>query len=274
MNNNASYKAQELLYNWISNFEKRSYSQIKEACNFLNMSLNLNLGEHPVALLLYPLLYTGVIDHVGRDYYALTQPVTIDFGSHIYAINSLTAPKTGENMPVGWSLLGKEQVPEQVAMLKMNTLSVLKSFPRIDNVIETWDASLQDITELSYHDFKHQVGVAEYRSEGRAQFFSIPDKSVLKEIPPREKNPDAYRIAICYERALTGQPNGVYNKKMKQLRVQSFAFPFVLYRALMLDGLAVQMFPNEEKGSFLFENISPSVVKELNRILCKSIRYE
>ena len=61
---------------------------------------------------------------------------------------------------------------------------------------------------------------------------------------------------------------------MKQLRVQSFAFPFVLYRALMLDGLAVQMFPNEEKGSFLFENISPSVVKELNRILCKSIRYE
>lgn len=42
----------------------------------------------------------------------------------------------------------------------------------------------------------------------------------------------------------------------------------------MLDGLAVQVFPKEENGSFLFENITPTVVKELNRILCKSIRYE
>lgn len=177
-------------------------------------------------------------------------------------------------MPVGWALLIKEQVPEQVTMLKLNSLSVLKSFPRIDYVIETWNSSLQDTTELIYHDFKHQIGVAEYRSEGRTQFFSIPDKSVLKEIPPREKNPDAYRIAICYERSLTGYSNGVYYKKKKLLRVQSFAFPFVLYRALMLDGLSVQVFPKEENGSFLFENITPTVVKELNRILCKSIRYE
>lgn len=274
MNNNASYKAQELLYNWMSNFEKRSYSQIKEACNFLNMSLNLKLGEHPVAHLLFPLVYTGVIDHVGQDYYALSQPVMIDFGSHIYSINSMTGHGPGENVPVGWALLIKEQVPEQVTMLKLNSLSVLKSFPRIDYVIETWNSSLQDTTELVYHDFKHQIGVAEYRSEGRTQFFSIPDKSVLKEIPPREKNPDAYRIAICYERSLTGYSNGVYYKKKKLLRVQSFAFPFVLYRALMLDGLAVQVFPKEENGSFLFENITPTVVKELNRILCKSIRYE
>ena len=139
MNNNASYKAQELLYNWMSNFEKRSYSQIKEACNFLNMSLNLNLGEHPVAHLLFPLVYTGVIDHVGQDYYALSQPVMIDFGSYIYSINSMTGLGSGENVPVGWALLIKEQVPEQVTMLKLNSLSVLKSFPRIDYVIETWN---------------------------------------------------------------------------------------------------------------------------------------
>lgn len=274
MSKTASYKAQELLYGWMSNFEKRSYSQIKEACNFLNMSLDLNLGERPVVHLLYPLLYTGVIDHVGRDYYALTRPVIIGFGSHAYAVNCMDARKSGPKMPVGWSVLDKERMPENAPLLKMSSLSALKSFPRIEHVIETWDSSLQDATELSYHDFNCHVGVAEYRSEGRTKFFSIPEKSVLKEIPSREINPDAYRVAICYERSLTGQANGVYDKKRKLLRVQSFAFPFVLYRALMFDGLAVQMFPKEENGYFLFENISPSVAKELNRILCKSVRYE
>ena len=274
MSNSATYKAQSLLYTWISNFEKRSYSQIKEACNFLNTSLDLNLGDRPVVYLLYPLLYSGVVDYVGRDYYALTKPIAIDCETHIYAINCAGLFQKKSWLPVGWSIADKESIPENVPIMKMNTLAVLKSFPRIDHVIATWDSSLQDVEELSYHDYKHHVGVAEYRSDGHGKFFSIPEKSFLREIPPREKNPDAYRIAVCYERNLTGKANGTYNKKIKTLRVQSFAFPFLLYRALLLDALTEQKFPREENGSFIFENISPSVIRELNRILCKSIRYE
>ena len=43
---------------------------------------------------------------------------------------------------------------------------------------------------------------------------------------------------------------------------------------ILIDGLEKKMFPAEEKDVYVFYNISPKVVKELNRILCKSISYE
>lgn len=48
MSNSKINKAQGLLYSWMSSYEKRSYNLIREACGFLNESLNLGLGDRPV----------------------------------------------------------------------------------------------------------------------------------------------------------------------------------------------------------------------------------
>lgn len=271
MSDNGLYKAQYLLYCWISNFEKRQYAQIKDVCGYLNDAMNLNLGEYPWVNIFYPLLYTGVIDHVGNGYYALTSPLTIDFGNHQLLINIPETNKLDQNLPVGWRLVEKNDIAESAESIRLNTYSVLKSFPSIDKVVDSWDSSLQDVNELTYHDYHNKIGVAEYKKDGFVRYFSIPEKMYLKEMPSGKCNPDAYQIGICLERALNGQGNGFYSKKEKRLVVNKFAFPIMLYRALLLDGVAVKRTPSIQNDYIVFWNISMSVAKETNRILCKSI---
>jgi len=274
MNDGGLYNAQYLFYCWMSNFEKRRYPQIKEICAFLNDSMNLDLGERPVGSIFYPLLYSGVIDHVGKGYYALTKPLAIEFDNHVVLLNMLDGNHPDPSLPIGWRIVSKETAPELEETIQLNTMSVIKSFPSIDKVVDSWDSSLQDVGELSYHDYRNKAGVAEYKRDGFVRYFSIPDKMYLKEIPSGEINPDAYRIGICYERVVTGQRNGSYNPKTKQLSVNSFAFPIMLYRALSLDGLAIKETPFLKDDCIVFTNVSMSVAKEVNRILCKSIMYE
>ena len=49
---------QNLLYAWLSKFEKRSLENIKVHCNFLNDSYKLNL-PHPEWSIFWPLVYNG-----------------------------------------------------------------------------------------------------------------------------------------------------------------------------------------------------------------------
>ena len=181
MSKEATHKAQYLLYCWISRFEKRSYSQIKEACDSLNASCELELGERPRYDLFYPLLSSGVIDHVGKDYYAVTKPIVIDFESHAYILNSPNYVFSNTNLPIGWQIVTNGIFPDGIDIIRINTLSVLKSFPSIDKVVDCWHSSLQDESELSYHDYQNKVGVAEYKNGGQTHYFSIPHKHYQKE---------------------------------------------------------------------------------------------
>ena len=274
MSNNGLYNAQYLLYCWISNFDKRRYSQIKEVCGYLNDAMNLKLGEHPWVDIFYPLLYSGVIDHIGKGCYALSRPIVINYDNHKLILNILGKERPDPKLPIGWRVVGKDEYIGYAKTICLNSYSVLKSFPSIDKVVDTWDSSLQDVSELTYHDYHSKVGVAEYKKDGFVRYFSIPEKMYLKEIPSGETNPDAYRIGICLERALNGHGNGFYLKKTRQLVVNKFAFPIMLYRALLLDGMATKRTPLIQDEYIVFWNIGMSVARETNRILCKSIVYE
>ena len=48
----------------------------------------------------------------------------------------------------------------------------------------------------------------------------------------------------------------------------------MLYRVLMVASMLEGQCPYKESGNYIFPGISKSIVKELDRILCKSIRYE
>lgn len=273
MSKSSIVQAQKLLYIWISSYEKRSYTQIKEACAFLNNAHDLRLGEKPVWELFYPMVFSGVIDHIGKDYYTLTKPVALAFEEQAFLLNCESIGHSSNKYPVGYTEVNLNDVPEGIPILRMNSISVLKSFPSVDSVINSWETSVLDDEQLTYHDFKRHIGVAEY-TNGHTRYFSIPEKNYLKEMPARRLNPDAYSIGISYERALNGVGNGSYNKAKKELSLRRFAFPVLLYRALSIDGLSVKLFPTTDGEHYIFKNISSSVAKEINRILCKSIVYE
>lgn len=270
--NESIYKAQLLLYKWLTHFDRKSYNSIKDTCEYLNETENLGIHSNSIWELFFPLVLNGVVDYAGNDYYSVTDPLILDFKNHSYLING-EFPNTDANLPVGYQLLQNEHCPQITNRIRMGSLAVLKSFPSINNIIEGWNDSIQDETILEYHNSKTRIGVAEINN-GTSRYFSIPEESLLKEIPSRSINPDAYNIGIYYERVANNDINGKYNRATCELKLYSFGIPFVLYRALMIDGLEKQLFPKKEKGVCVFYNISKAVVKELNRILCNSISYE
>lgn len=272
MSSSKTITAQGLLYSWMSSYEKRSYNLIREACGFLNESLKLGLGDRPIWDVFFPLVFSGVIDHVGNDYYSLTKPAALVFDGHAYLLNHEAKPNSVAGLPIGYREVSRGKIPDDITALRMNSLSVLKSFPSVDKVIDSWQTSVLDEDLLQYHN-RNRIGVADH-SSGITRYFSIREKNYLKEMPARPFNPDAYSIGICYERSLTGEGNGRYDRQSRTLYLKRFAMPALLYRSLALDGMAAKEFPFAQGDCFVFRNISPRVVKELNRILCKSISHE
>ena len=267
--NSSIYQAQLLLYRWLSHFDKRSYHSIKEICEYLNASMHLEILGNPMWALFYPLLRNGVVDCAGNDYYAIASQVVLDFNTHLYAVND---GNFDDKICVGYNRIERRDINESHNVLRLSTLALLKSFPSIEEVVLGWNNSIQDESVLKYHNKHIKAGIAELIN-GTSRYFVIPSKSILKELPGRHINPDAYNIAVCYERSIGNDYNGIYTKS-HELRMNSFGLPFLLYRALMIDGLSIQKFPTEVNGMVIFYNISKIVIKELNRILCNSIVYE
>lgn len=266
-------KAQSLLYVWLSRFEKRSLSVISSGCNTLNDILDLQ-SPNPIWSIFWPLVYSGVADHIGNGYYALTDPLILDYKSHYYYINC--SPKiVGKKTEVVGIVLSEHK--EEVGSAKIITVdptSILKNYPTVAEIVDGFSNTLQDNDSLEFDNWKKKRGIAKLEQGGLNRYFSIPERSYIKEIPSRTINPDAFSIAYCYSRAINDEENGIYRTKDQQLILPSFAMPIMIYRVLLLETMKNKMFPIKIENKYIFNNISPILIKELNRILCKSLKYE
>ena len=268
-------KAQKCLYLWLSNFENRSYNLIRRNCDYLNIQYNLGIETYAVWKIFYPLVYSGVVEHTGNGYYALTEPTAIDFGAHYALINMPDDTPSCNTQCVGISLLDKIScniLPSKV--VTFNVAQALSSFPPIKSVVDGFYESIVDIDKLEYHDFKTRRGVAELKEGGLKRYFSIPEEGYLRQIPDKAINPDALNISYYLERVVNNQYNGNYNKQTRQLHLEAFGLPILVHRVLMLDCLSRKHLPVKTDHEYLYDGITPKVVKELNRILNKSIKID
>ena len=146
-------KAQEALYLWLSSFDKRSYDLIRQSCDYLNIQYDLGIESYAVWKIFYPLVYTGVVEHVGNGYYALTEPMAIDFGTHYVIINSKegNSSKTGES--IGISLLDKKKgIISHQNVIQFHALQILRSFPTISTVVDGFYESIVEEEKFEYHN--------------------------------------------------------------------------------------------------------------------------
>ena len=108
-----------------------------------------------------------------------------------------------------------------------------------------------------------------YRSEGpqncELKQYTFNGKEILKHFPS---------VDYQYSRVVGKKSNGNYDVEQRKLSVNSFRFPIMLYRVLMVASMLEGQCPYKESGNYIFPGISKSIVKELDRIMCKSIRYE
>ena len=265
-------KAQELLYDWISHFDKRSLESIKKNCDYLNKIHELQL-PNPIWGIFWPLVFNGVIDHIGNGYYALSSTIVLDFSTHSYYINASKGKQKSERVLVGIDLSGPVMDTEYKVMTPV-PLDILKTYPSIKDVVDGFPKTLQDESNLKYVYSRSRRGLAELEQNGLTRYFSLPDSLYIRELPSRNINPEAYAIAYCLSRAVNGEPNGIYNQKTKILKMTTFAMPFMIYRVLLMECMAFKILPRKEEYNYIFENISVNMVKQLNRIFCNSIDYE
>ena len=267
------YKVQNALYIWLSKFDTRSIELIKMSCDSLNESWGLEL-VNPVWSLFWPLVFNGVVDHVGGGYYALTEPVCLDFGEYFYFVNYNPKGRSKPTNMVGIFYTEDVKTEHNIKKICSNPLAILRFFPTVKNVVDNFPQSLQDVDLLDYYNFRTKRGIAKLEVNGLTRYFSMPEQMYLRELPSREINPEAFAIAYCYSRAINNEGNGVYSETNMILQMPSFAMPFMLYRVLLLDGMKHRSVPSSKAAVYVFKNISSEIIFELNRILCQSIRYE
>lgn len=264
---------QNLLYVWMSKFEKRSLENIKNHCDFLNESYKLNLA-YPNWAIFWPLVFNGLIDHVGKGYYALTAPIIIDCCPHYIYINHRPNDINVRQLTIGVFIANNLENAKNYSVIKINPLSVLKKYPSVKEIVDGFPKSLQDEKDLEYYNGTTRRGIAKLRAEGFTRYFSIPEEIYMRELPDRTINPEAFSVAYCYSRALNNESNGIYCEDSKGLSMPVFAFPYLLYRTLLIHSLSNGVMPEIKGKYYYFRNVPKSYVKQLNRIFCNSISYE
>lgn len=268
-----AYEASHLLYDWLNIVGKKKLESIKNVCDFLAESRHLKTSN-PIWEIFWPMVFSGVIDYAGKGYYALTEPLIIDYTSHFYYINYRPKGCATEEISVGIYKSETLQNEHDIKITKVRPREILKRFTSIDKVVDNFPQSTQDVKDLTFFDFKHKRGLAKLEANGLKKFFYIPEKVYVRELPDKENNPEAFALAYCYSRVINKENNGTFFSDLKRLEMPSFAMPFILYRVLQLETMASLSFPRKENNVYVFENISNFIVRELNRILCNSIKYE
>lgn len=265
-------KVQQLLYVWINNFDKRSLESIKQNCDYLNAVHHLEL-QNPIWDIFWPLVFNGVIDYVGNGFYALSQPIVLDYGTHFYYINC--CPKNGRSEHVSVGITLSEMFDEvECKTMRPSATAILKSYPCIKDVVDAFPKSLVDESNLKYVNWKFKRGLAELEKGGLTRYFSLPEQLYLRQLPSRAINPEAYALSYCLTRVVNNELNGKYNTSTHQLTMPTFAMPFMIYRVLLLECMASKQLPRKQDSDYIFGNISKGTVKQLNRIFCNSIQYE
>lgn len=272
MNKESIKRVQQLLYVWISNFDKRSLESIKQNCDYLNDIYHLEL-QNPTWGIFWPLVFNGVIDYVGNGFYALSGPIILDFSTHFYYINIFPQKIKSEYVAAGITLSDTCEEIEHKTKCP-SAVAILKSYPCIKDVVDTFSKSLEDESNLKYVNWKSKRGLAELEKDGLTRFFSLPEQLYLRQLPSRFVNPEAYALSYCLTRVVSNELNGKYNASSHQLTMPSFAMPFMIYRVLLLECMASKQLPRKQDNDYVFENISTGTVKQLNRIFCNSIQYE
>ena len=260
---------QNLFYVWMSKFEKRSLENIKVHCDFLNESYGLNL-PYPNWSIFWPLVFNGLVDHIGKGYYALTTPIIIDYGKHYVYINYKPNIVKSKQLDTGIYLSKDLDNPRDFAVIKVNPLSVLKRFPTVKDIVDSFDKSQRNPKELEYYHWKYGKGIAKLEAEGLTRYFSIPEELYMRELPSRTVNPEAFAIAYCYSRAINNEPNGIYNEATNTLALPTFALPHLLYRTLLLHSLSNGVMPEVSDKYYIFNNVPTSYVRQLYRIFCRT----
>lgn len=270
---NNLFHAQRLLYEWLCLSGKRSYEAIRKNCLYLDEAYSLGYGSSSVWRLFNPLVKTGIVDYVGGNYYAACPKISLARGERVLYSNPEGHNIIEDETPFVGLYISKSSEAFSDAK-PFDALSVLRTLPSVDRIVNNFPESVQDLTGAQFYSSKSARGLTKELNDGFVRYFSIPEKVYEREVPSRASNPDAFNLALCYSSAVNGEHTGRYCVESHTLWVNTFGFPIILFRVLLVESMLNGFIPTVSDSTVSFEGISARIAKELNRILCKTIVNE
>lgn len=256
---------QNRLVKWLEMAGWSDWSHISQACNSL-VDNRVDLGNYPEYTLFMPLWRNGVVEVA-------------------YC-----------NERVGFSVVWKRGTPLPSKM--PTSLQMLKSIPSLKKLIQLNEIVSNDVIstnstnllryEFSFKEYKF-VGVNHPLDETSCGIFKstnviyypsmlLYDKRLYK-LQGYQENPDAVNVARSFVRmqnsAFAEKKYGlfVYNKKNETLKCNHYSeMPVLVSRALICSDLSqlekdrYYIPPGQKENTWLYRNVSISMVKELKRI--------
>lgn len=265
------FSLQQLLYQYIDSFEYRSLQSIYDACN--NILPGQEKANSAAWILFYPMFYSGVVDYIGKNKYAITEPIILFNKNSYYYINC--KPSSNYSITPFVGIVRSDVFDDTLGMppKRMDALRILKALPSIKTIVDSFPKVYSDDKFILFEP-SWGKGLATI-NDGFAHFFTIPELMTIKRIPNRETNPEAsFRIPYCYSRAINNEKNGTYFPSIKKLQIRRFAMPIMIYRVLLLNSLENNQYPVNEGEYVVFNNVSNRMELEINRIFNNSISHE
>lgn len=261
-------KAQELLYIWLKEVGEVSYERINQTCIYLNTKFGCCLDK-PIYQIFYPLLYNGVVDISGNGKFCVTPECVISKGENNHIIiNSKINEFSLCSGGVGIQVSKSNEISYYRNRYEFNLELVLMKMPTIESCV----LSYQEVYNVKISDFFKTKGLSKKKTDSQRWYFLNPQNEKYYVIPHQSINPDAINIATCYGRIIDSVCNGIYDMTSKELRMDMYHIPILIYRVLMIESLFYGKRPYLDNGYYVFNNISRKACLELNRIFCKSIK--
>jgi hypothetical protein len=261
--------AQELLYKWMHNRNKATcYQGIDQKCEYLNIATSMNLeAEKPVSFIFYPLFYSGVIDITDDNKYSVTPSCLIKHPKQKTSI-IVNPTQIDECTPTDFVGIYKtEKQDSTIHQYQFSAEAILSNYPTLKKVVEGFERK----SDYDFNSNKVQ-GIIDKGGTGFTRYFVEGYKCFI--IPSVPSNPEALPIARSYERVIKNKTNGIYNTQRRELKLNKWGLPILIFRVLLIECLLLDAKPIIAHEYYVFPKISPSIIRKINKIYCHSITIE
>lgn len=254
-------KLQNLFLTWISNVGSTRYARIKDVCSYLAERYELDLPYSQYKIF-YPLFQSGVVDFCGNGHYAKSPDFNITNG-----IITLTNRQTRNSIETG--LTGLYLIRDNLGEKTFKANQVLEKIPSVDKIVEHFPIGQLDLSLV-----KKKNGIIVEPKRNYIRYFYNDESNLLVKIPPMEENPDALNVAFTYESIINGRFTCSYDTEGKELKFYRYGIPIVIYRVLLIESLLSGNSIEENNRFITFKGIKKSTIKQINRILLNTLKYE
>lgn len=254
-----------LLLDWLSlqPEQKSKYRSMKNA--YINATAYEDSNQIEFTAVFYLLLEEGFIEADDSNYYHLLgKPMLSDNQIPMKAATSGDEQASNEDQPFT-SIDVLQQVPSLVEVVQK--LEVSKSDPALYKF--KFNERLSKLVPLQDQRIPLDDGLYKVQNEEYHPFVLVINNQV-RSIPTRAENPDIFNICYTLVHAKTSPVFRYITSTMELCQLKPFV-PIILIRLLIICQNGTQ----EErktysKGFRTFQGISQEVVKEIQRIICKS----